>query len=111
MTGAGGPKIFGTARFRVPPENADRALARIRTFVEHVRTEEGTERHQAFRDRDDPTRFVHWMVFSDAKAERVHGSSQAVGRFTDELYPLSDGPVGFERYELIAGSDPPASTR
>jgi quinol monooxygenase YgiN len=59
MTGEAGPKVFGTARFRVPPGKADRALAAIRTFVEHVRTEEGTERYQAFRDRDDPTRFVH----------------------------------------------------
>jgi quinol monooxygenase YgiN len=105
MTGEGGPKVFGTARFRVPPQNAGRALAAIRTFVEHVRTEEGTERYQAFRDRDDPTRFVHWMVFSDEDAERVHGSSEAVGRFTDELYPLCDGPVEFERYQLIASAD------
>jgi quinol monooxygenase YgiN len=105
MTGEGGPKVFGTARFHVPPSNAGRALAAIRTFVEHVRTEEGTEWYQAFRDRDDPTRFVHWMVFSDEEAERVHGSSEAVGRFTDELYPLCGRPVEFERYELIAGAD------
>jgi quinol monooxygenase YgiN len=102
MTGSGGRKIFGTARFRVPLENADRALVAIRTFVDHVRTEEGTELYRSFRDRDDPTRFVHWMVFADENAERVHGSSDAVRRFTDELYPLCDGPVEFERYELIA---------
>jgi hypothetical protein len=35
-------------------------------------------------------------------AERAHGSSEAVGEFTDGLYPLCEGPVEFERFEPIA---------
>jgi hypothetical protein len=41
------------------------------------------------------------MVFRDGDAERAHSSSEAVRAFTSALYPLCDGPVEFERYELI----------
>ena len=77
----------------------------IRRFVEHVRTESGTELHLSLRDRDDPTRFTHSMIFSDVAAEHEHGCCGAIEVFTDVLYPLCDGPVEFERFEPIEGTD------
>jgi quinol monooxygenase YgiN len=85
-------------------KDVDLALSAIETFVTHVRTEPGRELYLSFRDRDDPTRFTHLMVFADRRAEAAHGNSDAVRAFTEALHPLSDGPVGFERLELVASA-------
>jgi quinol monooxygenase YgiN len=97
-------RIYGTARFRVPTPNAERAIEAIERFVTHVRTEPGTELYVSLRDRADPTRFTHFMMFRDAAAEGAHGSSEQVREFADVLYPLCDGPVEFERFEVIAAA-------
>ncbi len=43
------------------------------------------------------------MIFEDEAAEDANANSEAVGRFTDLLYPLCTEPVRFERFSLIAG--------
>lgn len=105
MNGPIDEKVCGAARFRVPRENIDRALEAIDRFVAHTRSEPGTELYVSLRDRLDPTRFTHWMIFRDQAAEEAHGRSEEVQEFTSVLYPLCDGPVEFDRFELAGGPD------
>lgn len=89
------------ARFTVREDTRDRAEAAIREFVEHTRTESGTLRYESIRFDATPNRFLHLMEFVDEEAERAHGSSEAVRRFTDALYPLcSEGPA-FEDWSPV----------
>lgn len=65
----------------------------------------GTGPSFSFRDREEPARFTHLMVFADEAAEQIHPSSEPVQRFTSVLYPLCTEPVAFERFTLVAGGD------
>lgn len=91
--------IRGTASFRVKEGELDTALAAIRTFVEHTRTEPGTLRYESWRSLDRPSAFLHLMEFADERAERAHASSEAVRAFTDVLYPTCEDPPTFERWD------------
>lgn len=93
--------ILGTASFRVKTEELEIALQAIRTFVEHTRTEPGTLRYESWRSLDRRTDFLHLMEFVDETAERAHASSEAVGAFTDVLYPTCEAPPTFERWERV----------
>ena len=97
--------IDGTATFRVRPEAVERCLGAIREFVDHVeKNEPRTKLYALWRDRDDPTRFIHLMVFEDQAAEQTHSSSGAVKRFTDVLYPETVDGVTFRGFDLVAGT-------
>ena len=87
-------------------EGLEGALAAIREFVSYVQANEpGTLRYESWQEKDDPTRFVHYFTFRDAKAEDIHSSSDAVGRFTAVLYPLCVEPVAFTDYSLAATTE------
>ena len=97
-------RVYGTARFTIADGDVDRAVEAIGQFVAYVKANEpGTETYYSFRDRDEPARFTHFMIFADEAAEQVHANSEAVQRFTSVLYPLCTEPVAFERFTLVAG--------
>jgi len=93
--------IIQTATYHVRPEEVDTCLTAMREFVAHVsRTETGTLRYQVFQQKDDPTRFMHFIVFEDEPARDAHSKSAAVSRFTDVLNPRCVEPVVFTEYSL-----------
>ena len=94
--------IHGTARFTVKDGEIDTALGAIGPFVEHTRTEPGTLRYESYRSADRPNEFLHWMTFEDEAAERAHGSSDAVQRFTARLYPACVAEPTFERWVAVS---------
>jgi len=94
--------VYGTARFSVKPEALDRCRSAIEEFVTYVRASEpGTKLYLSLQETEDPTRFLHVMLFEDEAAEHVHSNSDAVKRFTDALYPETVDGVTFERYVAI----------
>jgi quinol monooxygenase YgiN len=99
--------IHKTARFQVRREGLERSLAAIREFVAYVRANEpGTIRYESWRERDEPTRFLHLFTFRDAEAERLHSSSRAVQTFTSALYPECLESVRFTDFGLVATTEP-----
>ena len=97
--------IFKTARYQVRPESVEKCKEAVRTFVEHIKANEpGTLRYTAMQQPDDPTRFLHFMIFEDKAAEDKHGNSEAVRRFTDVLYPETLAPVEFNDYTIVASN-------
>jgi len=95
-------RIYGTARFTVKPEALDRCRAAIEEFVTHVRASEpGTKLYLSLQETEDPTRFLHVMLFEDEAAENIHTNSEAVDRFTAVLYPQTVDGVTFEKYTAV----------
>src|SRR5712692_7701297 len=75
-------------------------------FVPYVRANEpGTKLYQAWQQKDDPTRFVHFFIFEDEAAHAAHAGSEAVKRFEAAYRPeLSEGDVVFTDYQLVAAN-------
>jgi quinol monooxygenase YgiN len=94
--------LYGTARFSVKPEALDRCRSAIEEFVTYVRgNEPGTKLYLSLQDAEEPTRFLHWMIFEDEAAENIHTNSAAVDRFTGTLYPETVDGVIFERFSPV----------
>jgi len=69
---------------------------------DHVRTDEpGTKLYLSLQAAEEPTRFLHVMMFEDEAAENIHANSEAVDRFTGILYPETVDGVTFERYTAV----------
>src|ERR1700730_18486299 len=82
------------ALYRVKPSGVDKVKRAIAEFVPYVRANEpGTKLYQAWQQKDDPTRFVHFFIFEDEAAQRFEAA-----------YPpeLSEGDVVFTDYQLVA---------
>ncbi len=78
----------------------------LRTFEAK---EPGTLRDEVWQQHDDPTRFVHVLVFSDAEADHIHSESNNVKKFAGMLYPQCLAPVQFVDYPLGASKSEPAA--
>jgi quinol monooxygenase YgiN len=98
-------EIRQLARYQVRPESLERCLAAIHEFVAYVRANEpGTLRYEVWRERADPTRFVHIFVFRDAEADRIHSESDEVKKFAGILYPECLAPVEFIDYRQVVSN-------
>jgi len=93
--------IERTARFTVRPDGLDRALDAIRRFLAHTEMEPGTLLYVSWRSELRPFEFLHFMTFADADAEQAHSSSDAVGSFTEVLYPLCVEPPSFDEWRAV----------
>jgi quinol monooxygenase YgiN len=95
--------IHMTAEYRARPGSVERCLAAIREFVGAIaRDEPGTRQYVAWQDERDPVHFLHHFVFENESAEQRHRTSEAVRRFTAELYPETVSGVHFTRYHEVA---------
>ncbi len=95
--------IAKTAAFAVRPESLARCEEVIRKFVDDVTSQEaGTRVYVSLRERRDPTRFVHVMVFEDEAAEAAHSDAERTHRFTAALYPHTLEGVAFTDCSLVA---------
>ena len=95
--------IYKTAQFAVRPAGLAKSEAAIREVVAYVRANEpDTRLYTSLQREDEPTQFIHVMVFADEAAERRHRSSAAVKRSTSVLYPETVDGVSFTDYTLVA---------
>jgi len=69
--------IYTIAEYRVRRSGAERVKRAIKEFVRYVTANEpGTRTYLAWQRKDDPTRFVHFFIFEDEAAHKVHGGSE-----------------------------------
>lgn len=81
--------IHKFARFQVRRERLDEAVRLVKEFVDEVgRKEGGTATYQSFQEKEEPTRFTHYMVFRTPSAEEYHRGTAWAKKFTAALYPL-----------------------
>lgn len=97
--------IYMTARFDVREEALDVCKQAIQEFVDYVRANEpDTILYISLRQKQNPTRFLHYFIFRDEQAREIHSSSDAVNRFTSILYPNLLAPVEFTEYHSFAST-------
>src|SRR5579872_2736402 len=98
--------IFTIAQYKVRPEGVVKVRRAIEEFVPWVGAREpGTRMYTAWQEEDDPTRFVHFFIFENKAAHRIHSQSEAVKRFEAAYRPeLIGGDVVFTGYNLIASN-------
>jgi quinol monooxygenase YgiN len=96
--------IYTIAEYRVKASGVEKVSRAIEEFVAYVQANEpGTRVYTAWRQKDDPTRFVHFFIFEDKAANTIHANSAEVKRFEAAYRPeLEGGGVVFTDYELIA---------
>ena len=95
--------IAKVVRYRVRPDKVRAAIQATRMFVEAVHMQESsTLRYDAWQEKDDPTRFVHFMVFRDEPAEAHHRATPHVRAYVETLYPLCSEEPRFSDLEAIA---------
>lgn len=87
--------IHKLARFRVQKDKLADAVATIEEFVDNVaRREGGVVMYRSLQDKDDPTRFTHYMIFRTKSAEDNHQKTGWVKAFVAKLYPMcSEAPT------------------
>ena len=95
-------EIHELARYEVRPDALDDAISAIHEFVAYVRENEaGALRYEVWQESEHPTRFVHLFVWRDQEANRLHGESAAVKKFSAILYPKCLAPVEFIEYRQL----------
>jgi predicted ester cyclase/quinol monooxygenase YgiN len=102
--------IYTIAEYQISPSDVDKVKEAIEEFVDYVRANEpGSQVYAAWQQKEDPSRFVHFFIFQDEEAHRVHSRSDAVKRFETAYRPeLSAGDVVFIDYRQVASNQPSA---
>jgi quinol monooxygenase YgiN len=98
--------VYTIAEYQVKPQAVDKVKNAIEEFVRYIKANEpGTKFYEAWQQKNDPTRFVHFFIFENEAAHKAHGGSDAVKRF-ESVYSseLSGGNVVFTDYELVASN-------
>ena len=97
--------LYQTGGYQVGPSGVDKVTQAIKEFVAYVKANEpGTQMYLAWQQSDDPTRFLHLVIFENTAAQTRHGQSEAVRRFESIYRPEMVGEeVVFTDYEMIAG--------
>jgi quinol monooxygenase YgiN len=98
--------IYTIAQYRVRPTGVNKVKQAIEEFVKYVRANEPhTRMYVAWQQEDDPTRFVHFFIFENEAAHKVHSESAAVKRFEAAYRPeLDGGDVVFTDYRLVSSN-------
>src|ERR1700730_1098893 len=96
--------IYQTGGYQVKASAVEKVRKAIKDFVPHVQENEpGTQMYLAWQQKDDPTRFLHFFIFDDEAAHKIHSRSEAVKRFESAYRPeLVGGDVVFTDYHLVA---------
>ena len=81
--------ITKIVRYRVKKKKLLKLKAAIGKFVDDIkRSESGIISYEVFQEKDDPTTFVHVMIFKDKAAERTHVKGEHVQKWIKTLRSL-----------------------
>lgn len=82
-------KSYVMIPFQVREEALDEAKEAIKELISKVRENEpGTLLYKSMQMRNDPTSFVHFMVFADDDAHLRHRGAPYVLEFVKKIYEL-----------------------
>ena len=87
--------ISKKADFEITENNIETALQLIKKFLLHVKHEKGTVLYKSFQNRDNKSKFTHFMTFSDFVAEESHKNAPHTIEFVQGLYPICKIPPEF----------------
>ena len=80
--------IYQTMEYAVAPEAVASVTRAIDQYIHDVRASKPSTRiYAACQQLNDPTRFVHLLIFDDDAARSAHGRSTAAARFERACRP------------------------
>lgn len=89
--------------FQVHEDRVEEAKNAINELITNVREKEpGTLLYTSLQLRNDPTSFIHFMIFADNAAHMDHRSGKHVIKFVKELYSLCPNepyPIFLENFD------------
>src|SRR5215211_5866825 len=99
--------IYRTAHYRVQAEALARCEAAQHIIVEATQAEPGTLLYLVLQDTQDPTRFVHFSVYSDDAALAAHIAGEPMGtQIREVIQPAIVEATEFTHYTLVDGKLP-----
>src|SRR5258708_37484184 len=98
--------VFTIATYQVRASGVEKVKRAIGEFVPYVRANEpGTKVYAAWQEKADPTKFVHFFIFENEAANRLHGQSQAVKQVEAAYRPeFVAGEGVFTQYRQVAAN-------
>ena len=88
--------------FKVQEDKVEEAKKAINELISKVRENEpGTLLYKSMQAKEDPTTFIHFMIFSDNDAQMEHRRAKYVMEFVKTLYsicPAEPHPVILESF-------------
>ena len=98
--------------FQVKEEHLEEAKKTIRELIAGVRENEpGTLLYQSLQLKNDPTSFIHFIVFADEDAHLRHRSAEYVIQFVKKIYefcPNEPYPIFLDNFDscgVASGND------
>jgi len=89
--------------FKVEEDKLDEAKKIINELIKNVAEKEpGTLLYKSLQSKQDPTTFVHFIVFKDNDAHMKHRSATYVNSFVKQLYDICPGephPVFLDSFD------------
>jgi len=94
--------------FQVKEEHLEDAKKSIRELIASVQENEpGTLLYQSLQLRNDPTSFVHFIVFADEDAHLQHRSAAYVVDFVKKIYeycPNEPFPIFLDNFDACGAA-------
>jgi quinol monooxygenase YgiN len=82
-------KVHVMIPFQVKEEDIEKAKAIINDLISKIRENEpGTLVYESMQLRNDPTSFIHFMIFADEDAHNKHRGAPYMIEFVKSLYGL-----------------------
>ena len=89
--------------FKVNDDKVDEAKKIINELISNVRENEpGALLYESLQTKDDPTTFVHFIIFKDSEAQMEHRKAGYVMKFVKDLYaicPADPHPVFLKSFD------------
>ena len=89
--------------FKVNEDKVDEAKKIINELISNVReSEPGVLLYKSLQVKEDPTTFIHFIIFKDGDAQMEHRKAGYVVKFVKDLYavcPADPHPVFLERFD------------
>lgn len=94
--------IHRLAKFEVKSEKLNASIPIIEEFVNKVNLNEPQcTLYRSLQEIDNPTQFVHYMIFESEEAETHHRQTPWVKEFVDRLYPILQVETVFAEMNVI----------
>ena len=89
--------------FKVNDDKIDEAKKIINELISNVRENEpGVLLYKSLQAKEDPTTFIHFIIFKDGDAQMEHRKAGYVLKFVKDLYavcPADPHPVFLEKFD------------
>lgn len=83
--------------YKVKPSKLEVTLPVIQSFIKEAQADtEHVELYVGYRYKNDKTKFVHIMKFTNLENEKAHSSAKYTARFVEKLYPNCEVKPHFE---------------